>query len=129
MNTVAQCWKQNAPQTGVSEGRILLWQELQLTVGELGCGPDGRRWDDHAPSLHQSGCACNHHLPGVDAEPGPGQTDRENGPKVRRELTGRPAGSDAANLDPDPVPSARMLGSELKDSERNLMPKFCWRRR
>jgi hypothetical protein len=24
MNTSAQCWKQNAPQTGVSEGRILL---------------------------------------------------------------------------------------------------------
>jgi hypothetical protein len=101
----------------------------QLTVGELGCGPHGRRWDDRVPVLDQNGCARNYPDGGVDAEPRPGQTDRENGPKVWRELTGRPAGSDAGNLDPDPVPSARMLGSELKDSERNLMPKFCWRRR
>ena len=50
MNTLAQCWKQNAPQTGGSEGRLLLWQELQLSVGEVGTGPPGRRWDDHAPS-------------------------------------------------------------------------------
>jgi hypothetical protein len=45
-----------------------------------------------------------------------------NGFKVRRELTGRPVGSNVDNLDPDPVPSARMVGRDLKDSERDLMP-------
>jgi hypothetical protein len=44
-----------------------------------------------------------------------------NRPKVRRELTGR-QGAPAPNGDPDRVPSARMLGSELRDSERRQMP-------
>jgi hypothetical protein len=59
---------------------------------------------------------------GVDALPRPGQTDRENGPKVRRELTGRSTALRAVNPDPDRVPSARLLGSELRDSERRQMP-------
>jgi hypothetical protein len=68
MNRSAQCWKQNAPQTGVSEGRILLsGKSGNHTVGELGCGPHGRRSDDHALVLHQDSFACN--PGGVDAEP------------------------------------------------------------
>ena len=61
---------------------------------------------------------------GVDAGPRPGQTDHVNGPKVRRELTGRPVGSNVDNLNPDPVPSARPVGSDLRDSKRRICPIF-----
>jgi hypothetical protein len=62
-------------------------------------------------------------LTGADAGPRPGQTDHEKGPEVRRALTGWP-GNASPNLDPDRVPSARMLGSELRENQSEEMPDF-----
>jgi hypothetical protein len=50
MNTSARSWKQNAPQTGVSEGRILLSGKSNIhTVGEVGTRSHGRHRDDREP--------------------------------------------------------------------------------
>ena len=62
-----------------------------------------------------------HRATGADAGPRPGQTDHENGPKAAAR-TYRLAGRTPPNLDPDRVPSARMLGSELRENQSEQMP-------
>ena len=80
-----------------------------------------------ASVLHYNIPTRKFHRPsGADAGPAPGQTEHKKGPKVRRALTGWPY-AHAYNLDPDRVPSARMLGSELRDNQSNQMPNSAGR--
>jgi hypothetical protein len=80
-------------------------QQRDAAPGEVGSGSGGRRLDETASVgriLLQERCAATVLIPtGADAEPRPGQTDQENCPKVRRELTGK-AGRTRAQSRPRP---------------------------
>ena len=107
--------------------QVFHFPKKQAAPGELGLGSGGRRADDDVLCLGAECYSITLARASFVVRPAPmrdqllGKLSTKKALRLRRALTGW-QGVLTPNLDPDRVPSARMLGSELRENQSEEMP-------